>query len=109
MNEFKWKASEKKVANRAFEKARLAELDQLVQSFKGDAVSIDDADQLWALIDQMKDKRYQFEQKYDYRYSVLVSVLARLLGEKRISAADLAGLDDDKLAAISTKSEIFIS
>ena len=34
MNEFKWKDSEKKIANRAFGKARTAELDEVVQSFK---------------------------------------------------------------------------
>jgi hypothetical protein len=107
MNEFKWKDSEKKIANRAFEKARIAELDELVQSFKAEAAIIDDADQLWTMIEQMKNRRCQFEQKFDYRYSVLISVLARLLGEQRISSADLAGLDGDKLVAITVKSEFF--
>ena len=107
MNEFKWKDSEKKIANRAFEKARTAELDEVVLSFKADAANLGDVDQLWTLIEQMKHRRYEFEQKYDYRYSILVSVLARLLGEQRISAADLAGLDSDKLAAITVKSTFF--
>ena len=109
MTEFKWKDSEKKIANRAFEQARTAELDKVIQSFKADAAKIEDADQLWTLIDQMKNRRYQFEQKYDYRYSILVSVLARLLGEQRISIEDLAGLDGDKLAAVTLKSEFFSS
>ena len=109
MTEFKWKDSEKKIANRAFEKARITELDEIVQSFKVDAAKIDDIDKLWRLIDQMKNKRYQFEQKYDYRYSVLVSVLARLLGEQRISIEDLAGFDENKLAAVTVKSDFFSS
>ena len=109
MNEFKWKDSEKKIANRAFEKARTTELDEVIQSFKADAAKIDDADQLWTLIDQMKNRRYQFEQKYDYRYSILASVLARLLGEQRISIEDLAGLDGNKLAAVTVKAEFFRS
>ena len=109
MTEFKWKDSEKKTASRAFEQARTAELDKVIQSFKADAAKIEDADQLWTLIDQMKNRRYQFEQKYDYRYSILVSVLARLLGEQRISIEDLAGLDGDKLAAVTLKSEFFSS
>ena len=107
MTEFKWKDSEKKIANRAFEKARTAELDELVQSFKANAARIDDVDKLWTLIDQMKNRRYQFEQKYDYRYSILISVLARLLGEQRVSIDDLAGLDENKLAAITLKSDFF--
>ena len=109
MTEFKWKDSEKKIANRAFEKARTTELDEVVQSFKADAARIDDVDKLWTLIDQMKNRRYQFEQKYDYRYSILVSVFARLLGEQRISIEDLAGLDEDKLAAVAVKSDFFSS
>ena len=107
MNDFKWKDSEKKIANRAFEKARTAELDEVVQSFKADAAKIKDADQLWTLIDTMKDRRNQFEHKYDYRYSIILSVLARLFSEQRISAADLAGLDEDKLADITVKSNYF--
>ena len=109
MNEFKWKDSEKRIANRAFEKARITELEDVVQSFKADAAKIDDADQLWTLIERMKNRRYQFEQKYDYRYSVLVSVLARLLGEQRISIENLAGLDSEKLAAVTMKSDFFSS
>jgi hypothetical protein len=80
MNELKWKDSEKKIANRAFESARIVELNEIVHAVKADATKIDDADELWVLMDQMKDGRYQFEQKYDYRYSVLVSVAAIAVG-----------------------------
>lgn len=107
MNEFRWTDSEKKIARRAFDRARIAELDEVVRSFKADAARIDDADQIWTLIDRMKDWRYQLEQKYDYRYSVLTMVLARLLGEHRISTADLAGLDEDKLVVIDARSDFF--
>lgn len=109
MMDFRWKDSEKKIANRAYEKARIAELDELIQTFKTDAVKISDPDQLWTLVDIMKNKRYEFEQKYDYRYSVLITVLARLLAERRISIVDLARLDEDKLAAIVARSEFFAS
>jgi hypothetical protein len=107
MNEFKWKDSEKKIANRVYEKARLNELDELVASFKAQAAKVYDTDQLWSLMDQMKERRYQFEQKYDYHYSVLISVLARLVGEDRFAIADLAGFDEKKLATITVKSEFF--
>jgi Photoprotection regulator fluorescence recovery protein len=109
MADFKWKDSEKKIANRAFEKARIAELDEIIQSFKTDAAKISDPDQLWVLVDSMKNKRYEFEQKYDYRYSVLITVLARLLAERRISTDDLARLDEDKLAAIVARADFFAS
>ena len=46
MADFKWKDSEKKAANRAYEKARVAELDELIHSFKTGATKISDPDQL---------------------------------------------------------------
>lgn len=109
MADFKWKDSEKKIANRAYEKSRVAELDELIRSFKTEATKISDPDQLWALVDSMKKKQCEFEQKYDYRYSVLITVLARLLAERRISTDDLARLDEDKLSAIVARSDFFAS
>ncbi len=109
MADFKWKDSEKKAASRAYEKARVSELDELIHWFKTEATKISEPDQLWALVDGMKKKQYEFEQKYDYRYSVLITVLARLIAEGRISTDDLAKLDEDKLSAIVARSDFFAS
>ena len=38
--------------------------------------------------------------KYDYRYSVLISVFARLLTEGWLKKGDLEGLDADKIEQI---------
>jgi hypothetical protein len=107
--DFKWKDSEKKIANRVYEKARLSELGELIRNFKAEAAAIDDPDQLWNLIEEMKTRRCAFEQKYDYRYSVLVTVFARLVGEGRISEADLQGLDSEKIVAILRTADFFSS
>ena len=64
---------------------------------------------MWNLADAMKTKRHEFEQKYAYRYSVLVTVLARLLAERRISTDDLTKLDEDKVAAIVSRADFFAS
>jgi len=100
MHGFTWKDSEKKLARRVFERARLAELDALIQTFKAEAAAVADPDQLWALVDAMHGRRRGFEQKFDFRYSVLPMVFARLLAEGNITEADLQGLDADKQADI---------
>ena len=107
--DFKWKDSEKKIANRVYERARLSELGELIRSFKTEAAAIADPDQLWNLIEEMKTRRYAFEQKYDYRYSVLITVFARLVGEGRISEIDLQGIDSEKINAILRASRFFCS
>ena len=107
--DFKWKDSEKKVANCVYEKARLSELEELIRNFKTEAAAIADPDELWNLIEEMKTRRYAFEQKYDYRYSVLITVFARLVGEGRISETDLQGLDSEKIASILRASDFFSS
>jgi len=49
----------------------------------------------------LSDKRLEIDAKYDYRYSVLVSVFARLVQEGWLSEGDLRGLAAEKLEAIS--------
>lgn len=45
-------------------------------------------------------KRRETDEKYDYRYSQLLFVFARLLHKGRISESDLSGLRQDKLEKI---------
>jgi hypothetical protein len=47
-------------------------------------------------------KKIEFERKYDFRYSVLISVFGRLLYEGWVTEADLADLKADKLEFIQT-------
>ena len=107
MPEFKWKESEKKIASRVYEKARLFELDEIIQKFKRDAAIISDPDQMWTLVDQMRDARTAFERKYEYRYSVLIRVFACLIGEQRITEAELQVLDPEKIAEMLRASDFF--
>lgn len=107
MQDIKWKDSEKKIANRVYEKCRLSELEELIENFKAEAAAVGDPDQLWKLIETMRERRYAFEQKYDYRYSVLINVFARLVGEGRISEIELQGLDSEKLKAIRQASSFY--
>ena len=47
------------------------------------------------------------EEKYDYRYSVLRFVFARLLQEGWIKPEDLSGISEDKLQEISAIAEFY--
>lgn len=60
----------------------------------------------WRLHDYLTRKRREVDAKYDYRYSVLIVVLARLLGEGLINDEDLEGLSEDKIARIRRFLEI---
>ena len=48
----------------------------------------------------MSEQRKKTDEKYDFRYSVLVFVLARLLKERWLEKADLDGLGEDKIEKI---------
>lgn len=98
--EFKWSQAEKIVARRAFDRALKREFDQLIAETKRRAGEIEQIADVWSLAEYVFDRRKQIDSQYDYRYSVLPSVLADLLRVGRLSERDLAGLDDDKLAEI---------
>lgn len=50
--------------------------------------------------DYLNAQRKQVDEKYDYRYSMLPLILARLVQEKWLSQEDLRGLDEEKLRII---------
>jgi hypothetical protein len=45
---------------------------------------------IWPVHDYLSEKRRDIDQKYDYRYSVLITVFARLLFEGWTTEAELA-------------------
>ena len=55
---------------------------------------------MWELEHYLTERRKEINDKYDYRYSQLTHVFARLLYEGRVGEEDLSGLRDDKLKSI---------
>jgi hypothetical protein len=100
MHDLKWSASEKKLAHRVFEAALTAELAEIMADFKARAVSVTEPQEMWPLQEYLARKQREIERKYDYRYSQLLLVFARLLREGRIQEAQLTGLSEEKLAYI---------
>jgi hypothetical protein len=106
MEHLSWSRLEKTVARAAFDAALARE----VAAIRAEAEAIlersADPDAVWRVHDFLTDRRRAIERKYDYRYSVLISVFGRLLHEGWIGEAELAGLAPEKLALIRRSAEV---
>lgn len=101
MNE-KWTDAEKKAARKAFDAAFQRECSAITSELKVLAANISGPEGLWRIQDYLTNKRKEIDQKYDYRYSVLLMVFARLLREGWITEEDLKGLATDKVEKIKS-------
>ena len=106
MNHIKWSKAEKKIARRAFDRAYEEECAELLAKVREMAAAAMGPRDLWKIHDFLDDKRVEIDRKYDYRGSVLVGVLSRLVHEGRVAIQDLEGLREDKLAKIEAIVEI---
>ncbi|WP_302883393.1 hypothetical protein [Kovacikia minuta] len=97
-----WSKTEKKVAQAAFKTAYEREVSALIKDVRDHSSTIVELDDLWRLHDFLSARRHDIDGKYDYRYSVLIFVFARLLKEGWLQLGELEGLERDKLAKISS-------
>lgn len=100
MDDWKWSDSERKLSQRVYERARLAELDETLAEFKRLAAAAASVDEMWPLEEYLRTRRRALDEKYLYRYSRLHWLFAQLIREGRVEAAELAGLSQEKLAEI---------
>ena len=101
-----WSKGEKTIARKAYEQAYDRELEALADEVRRSAQQITEPHHIWALHDFMTRKRKEIDQKYDYRYSQLVCVFARLIREGWLTEDELAGLAENKLAKIRAVLEL---
>jgi hypothetical protein len=101
MRDLSWSKREKQIAHAAFEQALAREAAALVTEVRAKVHGITELDDLWQLEHFLRDKRRAMEQRYDYRYSVLLYVFADLIQAGWLSLDDLAGLADDKRAYLA--------
>ena len=102
MYDFKWSKAEKKVARAAFEKAYQRECSDIIKKIRTKAKKISEPDCIWRFHDLLTEKRDEIDEKYDYRYSKLILVFARLINEEWLEFSDLEGLADDKIDRIES-------
>jgi Photoprotection regulator fluorescence recovery protein len=101
-----WSRAEKAVARRAFDQALARECSSLEKEVRKRANRITEPRHIWALHDFLTRKRKEIDLKYNYRYSQLIFVFARLIQDGWLSEDELEGLAEDKLAKIRAVLEL---
>ena len=101
VNSISWSETEEKIAHKAFDKAYEREINALLEQVRSQASKITEIEQMWRLHDFLSARRHDIDGKYDYRYSALIFVFARLLKEKWLDMSDLEGLEREKLKKIA--------
>ncbi len=98
--ELKWSKAEKKAARRAFDSAYRRECETIRSRLTEMIGGASESQDLWRIHDYLTEQRKETDRKYDFRYSVLCFVFARLLKEGWLTEADLEGLSADKIEFI---------
>jgi Photoprotection regulator fluorescence recovery protein len=75
-------------------------LEATIQKAKQIAARIKEPDELLELERHLTQRRKEIDAKYEFKYSVLLLVLADLAREGRINLDELHGLSEDKLRII---------
>jgi hypothetical protein len=99
-NDMTWTAAEKKLARRIFEKAFEAECATIVAETKRMIANAKAPSDIWRVHNYLSEQREAVDRIYDYRYSVLIRVFARLLRDGWLTEADFAGLGQEKIDRI---------
>jgi hypothetical protein len=106
VSEVDWSKTEQKVAKEAFEKAYEREIAALIQEVRAQASAIAELDDMWRLHDFLSARRHDIDGKYDYSYSALLFIFARLVKEGWLHLDELKGLQIDKLSKVAALSRM---
>lgn len=106
MSDDKWSKTEKTIARTAFDKAYEKECRQIIEKLKEKSIKLSDPKDIWELHDYLSEIRKEINEKYDFRYSVLLLVFAHLLRQQWLEIDDLEGLSADKIDRIKRLANI---
>ncbi|MBZ5643395.1 MAG: hypothetical protein LAO19_11590 [Acidobacteriia bacterium] len=95
-----WTPAEKKTARKAFDKAFERHSASIMAEAKRMMANAKAPCDIWRVHDYLSKHRSTVDRIYDYRYSVLLNVFARLLREGWLTEADLTGLQREKIKDI---------
>ncbi len=96
MHDLKWSAAEKRVAREAFDSALELAFAKVMAEFKRRAAAAAKPSDLWEIEDHLRRQRREIDEMFDYRYSQLLLVFARLIHEGYLDESRLAGLAEEK-------------
>jgi hypothetical protein len=97
-----WLTEEKQIAQKILQQTYEQEIALVIDYVRQKVTNLKEIDELWQVHDFLSAKRYELDGKYDARESMLVFTFAQLIKENLINLQDLAGLQQDKLAKISS-------
>ena len=103
----KWSKPEKEIARRAFNAAYNRECDSILQNIRKNAMEAKSPAELWQINNYLTEKRKEADEKYDFRYSVIHLVFARLIYEGWMQKEDLEGISKDKFQEIQKIAEFY--
>lgn len=106
MIETEWSKQEKEIARWAFSAAYECECISIAHRALKMMAEINEPSDIWEIHDYLTEKRKETDQKYDFRYSVLLFVFARLICEGWVREEDLDGLSGKKLQEIRRIAEL---
>jgi hypothetical protein len=103
-----WSKPEKQIARKAYRAAYNREAMAIAHNVRKMAAGINEPSDIWELHDYLTEKRKETDRKYNYRYSVLLSVFGFLMAEGWIKQEDLEGLSDEKLQEIRRTADFYM-
>jgi Photoprotection regulator fluorescence recovery protein len=106
ISETEWSKKEQEIAKKVFDRAYRRETSALIEEVRDRARAIAELDEIWHFHDFLSARRHDLDGKYDYRYSVLIFVFARLIKEGWLHLEELDGLDTDKLTKVAALARI---
>jgi Photoprotection regulator fluorescence recovery protein len=95
-----WSHAEKRAARRIFDKAYRRQCHSIRDKLKSMIAAAVDPPDIWRIHDYLSEERRRTDKLFDYRYSVLILVFARLLADGLLTEAELNELSPEKAAQI---------
>lgn len=95
-----WTASEKKTARRAFDKAFERHCTEITAEAMRMLENVTAPSDIWRVHEYLSEHRKTVDQIYQYKYSDLLLIFTRLMRDGWLTEADLAGLQEEKIARI---------
>jgi hypothetical protein len=96
LHDLKWSPSEKKIARSAYDAARDSALAKIMADFMRKANAVTTPSEMWEIEGYLRQQRQEIDELFDYRYSQLPLVFARLVHEGHMDEGRLAGLSEEK-------------
>ena len=103
-----WTAAEKRLARKIFDRAFQKQCASIAAEAKKMIARASVPSDIWRVHDYLSQQRRTVDELYDYRYSVLPHVFAKLLGEGWLTETDLIGLQKDKIERIKVGANLYL-